>query len=405
MATEGQVRRPVSMAERLNTPISTAELERRWAAVREAMTAEGIDVLLMQNNSESVGGYVRWFADIPAGYYPTSIVFPRDEPMSIIGHGPVMQDQEVDPNGGRFRGAKHFYSTGSFASAPYTRHYDSEQALKALAPYKNARIGLVSTYQMSFSFGEAVTNALPGATFTEFSDTVDHIKSIKSPEEIKLIRAAAALQDVAMRDTLDAVEPGMKESDVAAVARKRVQELGSEAGIFLTGSAPVGEPAGTRTRHGQNRVIQENDIFAILIEVDGPGGMYTELGRVASLGPIPQSLAEEWEFTLKAQRHTLDQLVPGANPADLWDSYNEFMTSNGRPPETRIYCHGQGYDLVERPFVRFDETMKIAENMNFACHPKYEMPNGDFSYKCDNWLVGPGGVEQLHQFPAEVIQL
>jgi len=49
----------VNLSERLNTPISTAELERRWAAVRAAMAADKIDVLLMQSNNDHMGGYDR----------------------------------------------------------------------------------------------------------------------------------------------------------------------------------------------------------------------------------------------------------------------------------------------------------------------------------------------------------
>ena len=56
----------MALSERLNTPISTAELERRWGAVRAAMAAEKIDVLLMQNNNDHMGGYVRYFTDMPA---------------------------------------------------------------------------------------------------------------------------------------------------------------------------------------------------------------------------------------------------------------------------------------------------------------------------------------------------
>src|SRR5690348_2017147 len=47
-----------ALSERLNTPISTAELQRRWQAVRGAMQRERIDVLLMQNNNDHMGGYV-----------------------------------------------------------------------------------------------------------------------------------------------------------------------------------------------------------------------------------------------------------------------------------------------------------------------------------------------------------
>jgi len=39
-------------AERLISPIYTAQLERRWAAVREAMDERGIDILVMQRSNE-----------------------------------------------------------------------------------------------------------------------------------------------------------------------------------------------------------------------------------------------------------------------------------------------------------------------------------------------------------------
>ena len=48
------------MDERLLNPISTRELERRWAAVRKAMAERKIDVLVMQNSNDWLGGYVRW---------------------------------------------------------------------------------------------------------------------------------------------------------------------------------------------------------------------------------------------------------------------------------------------------------------------------------------------------------
>ncbi len=64
------------LSERLQTPISTAELERRWAAVRAAMKREGVDVLLMQNNNDHMGGYVKYFTDMPAtNGYPQTVIF------------------------------------------------------------------------------------------------------------------------------------------------------------------------------------------------------------------------------------------------------------------------------------------------------------------------------------------
>src|SRR6266568_3355445 len=82
--------------ERLNTPISTAELERRWKAVRAAMERDRIDVLVMQNNNDHMGGYVKYFTDIPAGNgYPVTVVFPRADLMTVVMQGPFGGSQEL----------------------------------------------------------------------------------------------------------------------------------------------------------------------------------------------------------------------------------------------------------------------------------------------------------------------
>src|SRR6478736_6748706 len=79
----------MALSERLNTPISDAELERRWRAVRAAMEKEKIDVLLMQNNNDHMGGYVRWFTDMPAtNGYPNTVIFPREDEMTVVCQGP-----------------------------------------------------------------------------------------------------------------------------------------------------------------------------------------------------------------------------------------------------------------------------------------------------------------------------
>ena len=63
--------------EILTEAISTSELERRWKAAREAMKQQGIDFLVMQNDNEWLGGYVKWFTDIPArNGYPIDRDFP-----------------------------------------------------------------------------------------------------------------------------------------------------------------------------------------------------------------------------------------------------------------------------------------------------------------------------------------
>ena len=70
------------------------------------------------------------------------------------------------------------------------------------------------------------------------------------------------------------------------------------------------------------------------------------------------------------------------------------MKKHGFAPEIRLYAHSQGYDMVERPMIRADETMPIEENMNFAVHPGYNTSTM-WTTICDNYMVEANGVERL----------
>ena len=396
------------LSERLQTPISTAELQRRWAAVRAAMEREQIDVLLMQNNNDHMGGYVKYFTDLPAtNGYPLTVVFPRDDLMTLVSQGPFGGvTHPADNSDAIRRGVKQWLTTPSFVSCNYTAPYDPELAAKALSPYAGGTIGLLGTAQMSFALVDYLQKGrFSNTRFVEASDLVDKVKAIKSAEEQELIRRAAAMQDGAMRAAFAAVEPGMRDRDVAAIAQCYSQRHGSENGIYLCASMPPDKPAQFSQRHYQNRVIQAGDTVALLVEDSGPGGMYTELGRSCVVGKASSELKDEFAFALEARKFNLTLLKPGARCKDVFDEYNGFMRKNGRPEERRLHCHGQGYDLVERPLIRHDESMSIERHMNIVVHPTY-IRGRVLSWVCDNYLIGPNGPsERLHRFPEVITEL
>ncbi len=397
----------MAFSERLNTPISTAELERRWKLVREAMAREKIDVLLMQNNNDHMGGYVRWFTDIPAtNGYPNTVVFPRDDEMTVVCQGPFGGNETPSAADGIWRGVKQVLTTPSYASAHYTATYDPELACKGLEPFADATIGFVGDYQMSYALSTYVRRKFSKARHVDATEMVDRIKVFKSPEEMALIQRAAAMQDGAMRAAFAAIKPGMRDTEVAAVAQAYSQCHGSENGIYLCASMPLGQPSRFGNRHMQNRTIQKGDQFVLLVEDSGPGGMYTELGRSCVVGAkVPQAMKDELAFCIESRQVTLDLLKPGTPSKAVWDGFNAFMRKNGRPMESRLYCHGQGYDLVERPLVRNDEPMTIEKDMNIVVHPTY-IHAGYLNWLCDNYLIGDNGPgERLHKFPEEITEV
>jgi Xaa-Pro aminopeptidase len=355
-----------------------------------------------------MGGYVKYFTDLPAtNGYPLTVVFPRDDLMTVVGMGPFGGDADPTANAdGIHRGVKQLLTTPSFASCHYTAAYDAELAAKALAPYAGGTIGLLGTASMSYALVDYLQKGrFSNSRFANAADMVDGIKAIKSPEERDLIRRVAAMQDGAMRAAFDAIEPGMRDRDVAAIAQCYSQRHGSENGIYLCASMPADTPSAFGQRHYQNRVIQEGDVLALLVEDSGPGGLYAELGRTCVVGKASAELKDEFAFAVEARKFNLGLLNPGTPCADIFAAYNDFMRKNGRPEERRLHCHGQGYDLVERPLIRSDEPMTIKQDMNIVVHPTY-IRGHVLSWVCDNYLIEANGPsERLHRFPEAITEL
>jgi Xaa-Pro aminopeptidase len=327
--------------------------------------------------------------------------------MTIIGQGPFGMERYLPPEGdGLRRGVGRVLGTPSYASTHYTASYDAELAATALQPFAAGTIGMLGTAAISFALIETLRRGrLAHAQFIDASDVVDPIKAVKSADEMELVRRTAAAQDDAMSAALAAVAPGMRELEVAAIAEQVGHGLGSEQGLFLAYSGPAGQPGQIVNRHLQHRVLQAGDQFSLLIENNGPGGLYCELGRTVVLGRASAEMKEQHEFVLEAQRFCLNQLRPGAACPEIWEAYKTFMQAHGRPQEKRLHFHGQGYDMVERPLVRFDETMPVAGDTYFALHPAFSMERS-YSWICDNFLLdGSGGVHRLHQCPQELFEL
>ena len=397
-----------SASERVNHPMPTRELERRWALIRAAMEDRGIDVLLAQANNDFMGGYIKYLSDLPAtNGYVLTVAFPRDEPMTVIGQGAFGLDERLRAEGdGIRRGVGRLMGVPSYASAHYSAGYDADLAATALEGYRSATIGMLGTAAISFALIDRLKRGpLSEAKFLDASDVVDPIKAVKSEDELAFVRRTAAAQDAAMGAAIAAIKPGMRELEVAAVAEHVGHDMGSEQGLFLTHSGPVGSPGQIVNRHLQGRALRQGDQFSLLVENNGPGGFYCELGRTAVLGRATDEMQEQQAFVLEAQRFCVGLLKPGADPATIWREYNQFMRENGRPEEKRVHFHGQGYDMVERPLVRFDETMPIGKNMYFALHPAFST-EWTYSWACDNFLLdSSGAVERLHQLPQTIFEV
>lgn len=385
------------------SPISESELERRWALARGIMDEEGLDALIMHAREDWIGGYVRWFTDVPAlNGYPKTVAFFRDRPMVVVEMGAFGTDRIPAADDRSSRGVGRILGTPSFHSIRYTIDYDTELLTGALRQAGARRLGILCSRALPYGMMSALAE---GFETIDVTDRLDHVKAIKSDEEIALIRVTAELQDKVFAEVCDFLRPGVTDRDVAAHAEAVGRRLGSDQGIHLGLSAPQGQPSRFMGRHFQTRQLKDRDHMSLLIEVNGPGGLYLEIARTMVLGTAEDHLQEAFANVRAAQDHTLSLMKPGAEPAAIARSHDAWMQARGLPPETRLYAHGQGCEMVERPLIRWDETMPLAEGMCLAVHPGYD-DGRVFAVICDNYLVTSSGVSDcLHKTEKKIFEL
>jgi len=388
------------------SPISMPELERRWALARTVMAQTGVDALVMQAREDWMGGYVRWFTDIPAlNGYPRTVIFYADAPMTVVEMGAFGTERTLGGTDAVMRGVGTVYGTPSFVSIRQSTDYDADLVVKDLIRHGAKTIGLLCPGALPHSLVDALTHKISGATCTDVTDTLDRVKAIKSAEEIGLIKRTAALQDKVFAEVCDFIRPGLNDRDVMAHAEAVGRRLGSDQGIYLGCSAPMGSASRFLGRHFQSRELAQGDHLSMLIEINGPGGIYLEIARTMVLGAADDHLLQAFQNVLDAQTHSLSLMKPGASPADIFAAHNRWMAKRNLPEEIRLYAHGQGCEMVERPLIRQDETLPLAEGMLLAVHPGYD-DGRVFAVICDNYMVEANGMgECLHETEKRVFEL
>jgi Xaa-Pro aminopeptidase len=386
--------------------LSTAELERRWTVARAAIRKAGLDAIVMQSSEDWMGGYTRWFTDTPAtNAYPRSVIFPADGLMTTCEVGIFGGEWTYNGEHPEFRGIGRRISTPSFNGAvDYTGRYDAELMAREIQRHNYRKVGLVGPNGMYHGFAQGLKELLPNVSWSDATDIIDDLKAIKSAEEIALIRKAAAIQDEVMTHLLDYVRPGMKEFEAAAYMQYQTSLRGGSQGLYIVMATPPGQPSFVKPKYMQSREIAKGDVVGIMIECNGPGGFYTHLFRFAVMGKAPQEIVDAHALVIEAEQNVLDRMKPGAACKDIFAAHNDFMRAHGLPEEKRILCHGQGYEMVERPLIRQDESMVIRENMNMGLHAAMVVGK-NFMSNTNNFLIGPNGPVRLHQTPQQLFEV
>lgn len=394
----------MSVAERIRRPISDKELNRRWDATRDLMKEQNIDLVLTQGSNQHVGGYVRWFTDVPAEYnLHMTVLFPMDEQMTLVRSSASRIPQWA------LRGVREVLYAPFAPTLNYTAGSESGLAIDHIRKRNPKRIGWIGKAAINSGFMERIIAAFPNVEFVNITNDFDMIKAVKSDEEMEMVRETARVHDLIWAALPGIIKPNMKEYQIRAEVTDLSGNLGTEEHLLFMGTAEPGKPCGMSTMQYTNRTVKEGDYGILLLEVNGPGGYYCESARNFSFGEPYKELQDAWDVAAEAQQLTADLLTPGRNANEVVAKYNEFVSAKGYCPEGRLYGHSQGYDLIERPAFMADhkygkEDMIIKPGMNISLHP-YFIDDAQTVYINDNYYVTEKGAEKIHKTAPKIIIL
>jgi Xaa-Pro dipeptidase len=263
----------------MNVPrYSLAERDRRWSIANRLMEEEGVDALIVYGDRE--GAFPASFA--PDAYFtnerPGSIViFPRNgEPISVVFLTTVVEDHiqaGYTKTRGWVRPDNMFVGKLGANVVEILEDRGLEKSafgVIGLEPYPP----FYFDGAMPYNTWQTVLEDAPKATFKEVGHRFFELTSVKSAEEISVLRWSAEVGEKMCQAMLEATRPGVRESEIYAAAMNACAKDAGFTTVILLGSGPEfvgwGPPAWTY-RPETPRVIEEGDV--VLAEVFSSLGM------------------------------------------------------------------------------------------------------------------------------------
>jgi len=186
-----------------------------------------------------------------------------------------------------------------------------------------------------------------GVAVKDCTHIMSELRLVKEPEEVERIRAAARVATIGMTKAIEAVKPGITESQVASEAEYAMRQAGAEE-FWRT---YVSSGPRTNIAHGLPtlRKLQSGDLVMIDIHPI-VNGYSADICRTVCVGKPTTEQQAAYDLYLKAQQATIAKVKAGAKILDLEQTLHGMLKDAGHgehifgPP-----IHGVGIEFEESP--------------------------------------------------------
>ncbi|MGB8621705.1 MAG: aminopeptidase P family protein [Paracoccaceae bacterium] len=193
----------------------------------------------------------------------------------------------------------------------------------------------------------------------------------KSPAEIELIRAGAAVADVGGYAIRDAVKVGVREIDVAMAGRDAMEaEIARRFPDAEYRDTWVWFQSGLNTDGAHNpvtgRVLERGDILS-LNTFPMISGYYTALERTMFVGEVDDASLKIWQANVAAHEYGMSLLKPGASCAEVTLAINDFLAARDML-QYRSFGYGHSFGVLSHYYGR-EAGLELREDIDTVLEP------------------------------------
>ena len=230
------------------------------------------------------------------------------------------------------------------------------------------------SYDSYHKLSEAIETKQVNLELVPTTGIVEHLRSIKEPEELDLITKAVELSDVAFEQAKMIIRPGITEKEAAWEIEKFLRQEGSEGTPFEIVVASGSNSALPHARPTE-KIIRPGEL--VLIDMGARiSGYCSDFSRTLFLGEADKTLQEIYDIVFKAQTIAIEGVRSGMDASQA-DKLARSVIEQAGYGEAFGHSLGHGVGLAthELPTLGPSSSDSLADGMVFTIEPGIYLPN------------------------------
>lgn len=245
-----------------------------------------------------------------------------------------------------------------------------------------------------------------GLTVVDAQQHMLTAREIKNVDEIMLLNQAAAMVDGVYQDIYEHLKPGVRESDIVALAAQKLYAYGSDQVEAI--NAISGERCNPHPHNHTDRIIRPGDqaFFDIIHSFNGYRTCYY---RTFSVGKATGPQRDAYIRAREAMDRVIEAIKPGVGSdeiAQLFPAAESFGFDNELAAFGLQFCHGLGLGLHEKPIISrlnsHRDPIEIKTGMVFAVETYWPATDGFSAARIEEEvIITDRGATIITKFPAD----